>query len=83
MVSKFKLADTKRFPLPGTNNRVMHLATIYYGLREFVYFKDNRTQRVYVEEITGGQLHKINDDNLWNDLGDFLEKNGLTNIFNL
>lgn len=54
----------------------MHLATIHYGLREFIYFVDRQTQQSYIEEITGGSLSVIEDDNLWNDLAMHLKEHG-------
>jgi hypothetical protein len=74
---RIKIADRNRYPLPNTKGQFTHLATIHYGIREFIYFVDRVTQKSYIEEITGGTLRAIDDDNLWNDLAQSLKENGL------
>jgi hypothetical protein len=46
-------------------------------LREFIYFVDQQTHKTYIEEITGGRMEAIDDDNLWNDLAMTLKEAGL------
>ena len=65
---RFKILNKNRYPLPGTNGRFVHLASIQYSLREFIYFLDTQTRKTFIEEITGGSMEAIDDDNLWNDL---------------
>jgi len=77
---RFIIINKKTFPLPGTRGRFTHLATIQYGIREFMYFKDKLEHRVYIEEITGGHLERIEDDSLWNSLKEFLDEKGLTQV---
>lgn len=74
---RFQIKDKTKYPLPGTNGRFIHLATILYSVREFIYFVDKNTQQSYIEEITGGSLRTIDDDNLWNDLAQTLKEQGL------
>jgi hypothetical protein len=45
-----------------------------------MYFVDTVTQNTYIEEITGGHLEAISDDNLWQDLASFIQEQGLTKI---
>jgi len=45
-----------------------------------MYFKDKLEHRVYIEEITGGHLERIEDDSLWNSLKEFLDEKGLTQV---
>ena len=65
---RFKILNKNRYPLPGTKGRYIHLASIQHSLREFIYFVDRKTNKTYIEEITGGRMEAIDDDNLWNDL---------------
>lgn len=55
-------------------HRWEHRATLGWNTREFMVFLDNgiikdgislQAGQVYVEEITGGHLSKIEDDSLW------------------
>jgi hypothetical protein len=74
---RFKILDKNRYPLPGTNGRYIHLASIQHSLREFIYFLDQQTHKTDIEEITGGRMEAIDDDNLWNDLAMTLKEAGL------
>ena len=74
---RFILAQTNRFYLQGTNNRFVHMATIHYGVREFIFLMDILTSKTYIEEITGGSLIQIEDDELWQGLANFLEDKGV------
>lgn len=47
---RFLLKNTDIFTLPG-NPHMFHIATIGYGLREFVAMVDKRTQKFYIEEV--------------------------------
>jgi len=73
-----RIVSTKQFPLNGTQERFWHLATITAGVKEFMYFLDTQSGLTYIEEITGGHLEKIDDDNLWNDLAKLLQDNLVT-----
>ena len=73
----FKLVDTNRFPLKGTNGKILHLATITKGVREFVFIMDQTTSKTYLEEVTGGRMEWIDDDSLHEDLSHFVEQVGL------
>lgn len=77
---RIKIADKNKYPLPKTNGRFIHIATMHYGLREFIYFVDKATQQSYIEEITGGTLQIIEDDNLWNDLAQTLKEHKLDHM---
>lgn len=67
-----KLVNTNRYYLAGTRARGLHLATVHYGTREFMAFADCLTQRIYIEEIIGGQLVFISDEPLAHALSQFL-----------
>jgi len=69
----FKILNNNRFLLKGTNGRFVHLATIGYGVREFMVFLDQKTLTTYIEEITGGHLSRIFDDELWDALAQFVK----------
>jgi hypothetical protein len=90
---KFELIDSRTFGLPRDPTAAVsatHLATIKWGLREFVYFRIDQTGQTYIEEVIlkptvrGGKItakyQLIEDDNLWRDLAGFLERKGLTKM---
>lgn len=72
-----KLADSNRFYLPNTHKQYLHLATVQDGLREYLCFANVRTQQIYIEEVTGGQLEFIEDDQRAAALHDFLVECGV------
>lgn len=78
--SSFKLIDTNRYFLEGTRNNFIHIASIGRGLREFVLLLERSTKKVYLNEITGGNLEYIDDDSLYEDLMNFVEEKKLVTI---
>ncbi len=72
--TKFKLVDSNIYPLVGTNERYWHMSTTSAGLRTFLQFFDAETNKMYLEELKGGQLEFIDDDIVFNDLGQFLNE---------
>jgi len=57
------------------------MATIHYSVREFICFADLDTPGlIYVEEVTGGSLSRIEDDKLAEELEAFLEERGILDI---
>jgi hypothetical protein len=88
---KFELIDTRSFRLPNEDGvMATHLATILWGMREFVYFRVDSTGKTYIEEVIlkptvqdskiVAKYQLIEDDNLWQDLAGFLAEKGLTEI---
>lgn len=75
-----KLIDSNRFYLPGTHERFLHLASVHHGVREFMCFMDVRTQKVYIEEVTGGHLEFVEDDSLVSDIHCFLIETGVLDV---
>jgi hypothetical protein len=91
ILHKFELTDNRTFKLPSDNGfNITHLATIKWKLREFVYFRIDQTSQTYIEEVIlkptafGGNItavyQRLDDDNLWRDLAEFLTEKGLTNM---
>ena len=77
----FKLINSNRFPLPGTNNRFLHLATVQDSIKEYICFVDTRTTQIYIEEITGGAgPFFIEDDSVVQDITNFLTEKGTLDI---
>lgn len=86
---KFKLKDTNLFLLPG-NSHMLHIASIEYGLREFVLMLDRKTSITYIEEVVlesndlsnkvWANFKQIEDDNLWNDLAEFVSEKKLVDM---
>ena len=75
-----KLLSSKTHPLKGTNEEYWHLATVEDGVHEYMCFLCMKNNKVFIEEITGGQLEFINDDSLALDIAKFLESKGITDI---
>ena len=73
----FKLLDSNLFPLPNSNGRFVHLASIGDDFKEYIAFVDRSTGKCYIEDITGGNLTFIEDDHLAEDLSDFLNNKSL------
>jgi hypothetical protein len=93
VLRKFELINTMQFKLPrdpDTGNVATHLATIQWGMREFIYFRLDSTGQTFIEEVIlrptvnkGKIVAKyllIEDDNLWHDLAGFLTEKGLTDM---
>jgi len=86
---RFILKNTNLFLLPG-NQHMLHVATIGYGLREFILMVDRSTAKMYIEEVVletkdfdkdvWANLKFIQDDALANDLSEFCDKEGLRDI---
>lgn len=89
---RFQVKDSNIFPLPG-NPHMLHLATISYGLREFiamVCIKGPYQGSCYIEEVVleSRDFNKdvwanckfIADDNLAFDLAKFCEDKGITDM---
>jgi len=77
----FKLINSNRFQLPGTNNKFLHIATIQKGLKEYICFADTQTTQIYIEEITGGAgPFFIEDNSLVEDITNFLTEKRVLDI---
>lgn len=77
----FKLINSNRFYLPGTNNKFLHLATVQESIREYICFVDIRTIQVYIEEITGGAgPFLIKDDKEAEAIHNFLMEKGILDM---
>jgi len=89
---RFAVKSSNLFPMPG-NAHMLHLATISYGLREFVVFaciKGTHKGKCYIEEAVlttldykddvTASLKYVQDDNLAFDLAKFCEQEKLTDV---
>ena len=81
---KFLLTDKKRYLLKNGVAQIpyLHLATVNSGLRDYLCFqcvdqKSDRYGEVWIEEMTGGHLTVIEDDNLFKALYAFLAEEGI------
>jgi hypothetical protein len=77
---RFYLINEDQYPLKGTNGRFIHLATVGYGVREFIVMLDGWVGTLYVEEITGGSLIQVIDKELWKALIQWVKVRGLNRI---
>ena len=89
---RFYIKNTNIFPMPG-NSHLINMATIGYGLREFVAMigvAGNAKGYAYIEEavLTSidysedvyANLKFIDDDNLAKDLADWVQEKGLLDL---
>lgn len=70
VTDSWKVTDSNVSGMPGTGGRFLRLATLQKGLREVVCFIDAMTHKSYIEEITTGQLQRIETDEEWNELAE-------------
>jgi len=87
--NKRRPIETKTFKMDGSLNeansqlkywRFEHRATIGYNFKQYMAFVDNLTQQFYIEEIDGGTLRKIDNDDLFEELFHFVDKHHLLDI---
>jgi len=71
-----KVLNSDRFTLPGTHGTHTHIASLGRGVQEYMVFLDNRTGTTYVEEVTGGSLKAVEEDELWQELVQFSQDKG-------
>lgn len=89
---RFHIKDSNIFPLPN-NKHMLHLATIGYGLREFIVMTcvmGPHKGKTYIEEVVlngtsikddvWANLKFIQDDNLAFDLAKYAEDTKLTDM---
>lgn len=81
-----RLVNQERYTFPS-NPFFLHIATVKDGLTDlYVYFQDTRTGQTYIERVIGavsptgaieGFLEQVNDDALWAQLAQFIQRHGL------
>ena len=89
---RFQVKDSNIFRIPN-NQHLLHLATISYGLREFIVMvciEGVHSGKCYIEEVVlntvdyskdvFANLKFIDDDNLAFDLAMFAQDKGLTDV---
>ena len=84
-MSNFRIIDSRRFPLeyPDKNlnitdyYRFEHKATISLGVRRYMVIVDQLTQSIHYHDITSGTDQTIEDDQIFNELNQFCEEQGL------
>jgi len=69
--NKFYLDSFKRF---------LHIATVSFRHRDFFVFVDKRNTTFYIEEIVGGHLERIEDNQLAEDLELFANYHKLLSV---
>lgn len=86
-MSRFQILNERRFPLTVDGEdkllpyyRFDHRATLGWGTREFMVFCDNLTNKLYIEEITGGHLVVINDDSLFEAIHRYATQQGFCDM---
>ena len=79
-MSQVKLYDSDQYALPNTNNRFIHIATLTKGFKTYLYFIDIETQKRYIEDFTLGQLEFIEDNQLAQELENFIHERRLDEV---
>lgn len=81
-MADFKIISSDICELTMGNSSVkwLHLGTIHHGVREYMCFLEVAGNDCYIEEITGGHLARIDDDQLANDLAKFCDERGITSM---
>ena len=75
----YKLLDRTQYFLQvkGAERRFLHMATVVSGLREYVLLMDTVTKMVYLNDITGGRLAEIENDDEFKEVYAFLYDKGI------
>ena len=76
----FTITSKTKFIIKGTSRDLVHLATIKRNFREFVLLFSLSHNKVYLNESTTGSFQEIIEDNLFNDLGEFMQETKLTQV---
>lgn len=84
----FQILDEKRYPLNIKDVkkdllpywRYEHRVTLGRNFKEFMVFVDNLQSKVFIEEITGGNLSVVEEENLWHELHRFAQEKGFCSI---
>jgi len=71
-----KIVNTNRYYLYGTGTAYLHLATVQDSLREYICFYRIENHKLYIEEITTGQLEIIKNEERWLEIYLFLVEKG-------
>lgn len=72
-----QVLNSERFFLKGTGKSYVHVATLGKGLKEYMVLLDTRVGTTYIEEITGGSLKAIEEDEEWNELVQFAKEHSM------
>lgn len=88
---EFQILDEKRYPIKPRSvdkkadilsyYRWEHRVTLGYNAREFMVFVDTLLNKVYIEELVGGNLEVVKDDSLHTALANFSAENEFLNLF--
>jgi len=87
-MSKFLIIDERRYPLEVSKytNKDMspiyrweHRATIATEGKRFLVFIDQLTMQGYIEDVTTGELKKVKDEELWDEMKEWTTSLGFFN----
>jgi len=80
---QFKLTRPPQYLSGPDANKSMHeIATITTGLRDFIVIQDfnDKEMRIWINELIGGSLYTIDDDDLFHDLYALLLEKGVITV---
>lgn len=76
----FIITSKTKFIIKGTDRDLVHLATMKRNFREFVLLYSVSHNKVYLNESTTGSFEEIVEDNLFSDLGEYMQETKLTQV---
>lgn len=74
-----KITDANVYTLEGTQGRATHLMSLSKGFRDFMFFTvdiPGEGHKFYLEEMTGGRLSVVEDQEEWEELCAFARRHG-------
>jgi len=75
-----KIINSNRFHLPNTDKKYLHLATVTDRMREYICFLEMSTNKMFIEEITTGQLEYVFDESIVEEIATLLHEAHLTDL---
>lgn len=87
-MQEFQILDEKRYPLKIKEIqkdflpywRFEHRVTVGRNFKQFMVFVDNLDSKIYVEDITGGNLNLVEDEQTWHAVYNFVKEKGFCNM---
>lgn len=82
-IGTIQIRDSNQYPL-DKQGKVIHIVTLTKGLREFIYLAtwNGSSYDTYLNEITGGTLCEIEEDDLFEELGEFITDRKINMMWN-
>jgi len=84
----FQVLDEKRYPLKVKDLnkdllpywRFEHRVTVGRSFKKYMVFVDSLEAKIYIEEITDGNLNLVEDEQTWHAVFNFVKEKGYCNM---